>query len=554
LVALGLFDCEEHEMNDYKILLDVPTSNPALDFDHYASALAEIIKTSEARFAIGIFGSWGSGKTTLMQAIESKLDSSKTITVWFSAWRYEKEQHLIVPLLDTLREALVEWARKDGAVRQGAIKTAATVGKVIHSLLAGISMKVGLPQAVELSFDANKALAKAAEIDKEDREAEVPRSFYHVSFRALENAFNEFVASDPDRRIVIFVDDLDRCLPEGALEVLESMKLFFDLPGFVFVVGLDRSVIEAAIDLRYAKENRAGNDQQKEEIRIRGTEYIKKIFQVPFTLFPVLATEIDNFLSSICSEAKLSPGQEQELRDVIRPHLDFLVGDGRINPREIKRYINSYILLRKMKPSLEPHIMLALQTKEFRRDWTQVQEGLFAYRELFIDALRRYVLQNEPHALEDLDPELAAIPPAFLEYISQGKPAHPLVLIGSDISGSIDEYIYAGEAISRQGSTRISDHIRTLAELRSSLHRVVDNKFDTSSVQEVQQRIADLRSKLQSPSTSPDPYVRAAIRKLDELERTLALSKESAQEREQWFQSSTTLVNQMRRDLLEGSR
>jgi predicted KAP-like P-loop ATPase len=99
-------------MNNYQILLDVPSRQPALDFDLYAVALKEIIEASNARFAIGILGGWGSGKTTLMQAIESQLNSDEIVTVRFSAWRYEKEEHLIVPLLDTLREALVEWAEK----------------------------------------------------------------------------------------------------------------------------------------------------------------------------------------------------------------------------------------------------------------------------------------------------------------------------------------------------------------------------------------------------------------------------------------------------------
>jgi hypothetical protein len=80
--------------------------------------------------------------------------------------------------------------------------------------------------------------------------ADDPVSFYHASFNAMKEAIREFVAGT-DRRIVVFVDDLDRCLPNNAPEVLESMKLFFDLEGFVFVVGLDQSVIERAIELKY---------------------------------------------------------------------------------------------------------------------------------------------------------------------------------------------------------------------------------------------------------------------------------------------------------------
>src|SRR5206468_10942273 len=114
-----------------------------------------------------------------------------------------------------------------------------TIGRVMRSLVAGSLVRLGVPGAIDLSFDANKALAAAEQSVRADAEARVPRSSYHASFRALQAAFEEFAGPDTDRRIVVFVDDLDRCLPESALQVLESMKLFFDLDGFVFVVGLD---------------------------------------------------------------------------------------------------------------------------------------------------------------------------------------------------------------------------------------------------------------------------------------------------------------------------
>lgn len=59
--------------DSFKVLVDDPATNPSLGFDDYASTLADVIQTSTPRFAIGIFGSWGSGKTTLMRAIEDRL-------------------------------------------------------------------------------------------------------------------------------------------------------------------------------------------------------------------------------------------------------------------------------------------------------------------------------------------------------------------------------------------------------------------------------------------------------------------------------------------------
>ena len=108
---------------DYRILLDAPLDkNLALGFDELADAFRSVIETSPAQFAIGVFGGWGSGKTTLMQAIKSRLNPKNCAVVWFSAWRYEKEQHLIVPLLDVVREGLMDWydANQDVPAQLGA--------------------------------------------------------------------------------------------------------------------------------------------------------------------------------------------------------------------------------------------------------------------------------------------------------------------------------------------------------------------------------------------------------------------------------------------------
>src|SRR5688572_10323180 len=100
--------------SDYKILLDIPLDRDlALGFDELADAFASVIETSPPQFAVGLFGGWGSGKTTLMRAIDTKLNTKQCAAVWFSAWRYEKEQHLIVPLLDVVREGLVNWHDKN---------------------------------------------------------------------------------------------------------------------------------------------------------------------------------------------------------------------------------------------------------------------------------------------------------------------------------------------------------------------------------------------------------------------------------------------------------
>ena len=97
----------------FQILIDDPAATLALGFDDYAAALAEVATVSRPQFAIGIFGPWGSGKSTLMKAIRADVaKEDRVVPIWFNAWRYEKEEHLIVPLLDSLREQILDGAEK----------------------------------------------------------------------------------------------------------------------------------------------------------------------------------------------------------------------------------------------------------------------------------------------------------------------------------------------------------------------------------------------------------------------------------------------------------
>ncbi len=525
----------------FQILLDVPTEKPALDFDRYAQSFKEIIEQSPPRFAIGVFGGWGSGKTTLMQAVESKLDRSRCLPVQFSAWRYEKEGHLIVPLLDSIREALVAEAQQNQTIKDVAVRTASTIGKVVHSLVAGLGMKVGLPGTFQISIDANKALTKAKNIDDED--ARVPKSFYHASFNALQGAFSEFIGGGADRRIVIFVDDLDRCLPEGALSVLESMKLFFDFPGFIFVVGLDRKVVVSAINLRYARENEAGKNEETESFRIEGAEYIKKIFQVPFSLFPVSAADIDPFLEAVYSTAGLSDEQTKELREHVRPHLDYLVTEDGLNPREIKRFINSYTLIRKLKPSLVPAVILALETIYARTDWSTAKGGLLGYRRLFLEALA----SGDHKDLVRLNPRFEEIPPSFLDYVRKPNPGAPLVG-----AANIDDYIYAGEAArSSEGGTRVSDLIRKVTALRDLVATAAHEGPSSTAQSELRSAAEELTIKVREYVSGSSAFLSSASKRIEDLKATSVPEKG---DREEWAKVQNERISEVVADLMEWSR
>jgi hypothetical protein len=393
-----------------KILLDAPTDRPALGYEGIAAAFADIITNSQPNFAIGIFGGWGSGKTTLMGAIKTALPAAGLLTVDFNAWRFEREPHLLVPLLDTIRGALADRAAQeeqstgDGGeapdVSPRLRRVAGRVGRVVKALATGLSGSVGIPGAVTIKYDASAAITALdalAPVSAPDSEDTAPKSLYVAAFGELRTAFQD-VADAGITRIVVFVDDLDRCLPANALDTLESIKLFFDLPGFVFVVGLDESAIDralatkltaAAVSLPIASDAAvtAAGAAPRGQL---GREYAKKIFQVPYTLPVMLPAQLDDLLKSMYDEAGIEGDQLADLSTRVRRYLDVIAVQRRVNPREVKRFINSYTLQTLIRPDLVPEAILALQTIDFHPDWHAWYEAVSSRPDEFRKAVEKY--------------------------------------------------------------------------------------------------------------------------------------------------------------------
>ena len=138
-------------------------------------------------------------------------------------------------------------------------------------------------------------------------------------------------ALGPDERMVVFIDDLDRCLPGVALEVLEALKLYLDIPRLVFVVGVDRAVIDGVVTRHYSQLG-LGVD--------KGREYLAKMFQVEVSLAPT-EPQIERFL---LDQLELIEAFEALPKATARMFQGVILRLALRNPREIKRLINSALM------------------------------------------------------------------------------------------------------------------------------------------------------------------------------------------------------------------
>src|SRR5919199_1738144 len=138
-----------------KIITDEPTLDDALDFNNYSQKLANIITNSTPRFSIGIFGGWGTGKTSLMKMTKQILDENdKIVTVWFDAWRYEREEYLaVIPFLRTVELRLDE-IKRDKAGNWQVVRNG--VKKTIDAFVQSTKLSLGPKGIASLDIDGEK--------------------------------------------------------------------------------------------------------------------------------------------------------------------------------------------------------------------------------------------------------------------------------------------------------------------------------------------------------------------------------------------------------------
>ncbi|MGH3405073.1 MAG: KAP family P-loop NTPase fold protein [Streptosporangiaceae bacterium] len=487
-----------------KILLDSPTKSPALGYHDIGHGLANLISESEPQFAVGIFGGWGTGKTTLMSAIKAALPTSRLVVVDFNAWRFEREPQLLIPLLDTIRAALIEWSDAYGAGTESKVRAlAGRIGRVARALAAGLSAEVGLPGAVTVSYELGQAIDQLTAHSDPDQ----PQSLYVAAFRELATAFSALDAA-PVARIVVFVDDLDRCLPTNALEVLESIKLFFDLPGFIFVVGLDEQVVVRAIRAKFAAQDEqagspeAGPAPSATAGRRLGREYVKKIFQLSYSLPAMLPGQLDELLQSMYREASLGPAQLADLESLVRPYLGYVAVDRRVNPREVKRFVNAYTLQALVRPDLRRDTILALQTLAFRDEWEGLYDALLTDTDMFAEILNRYRRDDgSEQAFADLAPGLGVLPPSLASYLRSALAA-PLLA-----PEPLDPYVSSLQS-TRGTPTWISETYKLIGQLRHRLRALLgDAAADQAHRAEIEAIVAEalrMAESLFATTSGPD--------------------------------------------------
>ena len=267
---------------------DSETNIDLLDFDYLVDVTKKIILNDNLTpSTIGIYGDWGSGKSSLMDMVKADLSKDKDILcLKFNGWLFEGYEDakvaLIGSILDEIGKRRNLTAKAKGILKNlydntDFIKLTSKLAKYgIDFLLTG-----GLLTISDITLDTikNALVSKGTQVEEAEIEG-ILKAFKSKEVRKSVKSFHDDFASllkqTKIKRLVVFIDELDRCKHDTILDTLEAIRLFLFAKGTSFVIGADERQIRFAVQMKYP-------DVEGNQIDI-GKEYLEKLIQYPIRI------------------------------------------------------------------------------------------------------------------------------------------------------------------------------------------------------------------------------------------------------------------------------
>lgn len=277
-----------------------------LGYEHLGETLCDLAVNCDPPFAVAVQGGWGSGKTSLLRTTMHllggeplKLDPDKDLiqagevpdkilehlkgqtprlskakqkeikTIWFNPWQHQQEAHPMVALLQEIRD---QFSIRLKMVNSGKKKFRLALKNGLGLMDALISSAIGITGSAHGKFGLDKHEEDAAKYDKENYNKPLDSQRFQMQFEtAVSYLISDTQTHSKKGRLIIFVDDLDRCERQQVLDLLEAIKLYLNTHKCVFIFGLDPVHTERALTEAGLSEGSA-------------RQYLHKLFQMSFSL------------------------------------------------------------------------------------------------------------------------------------------------------------------------------------------------------------------------------------------------------------------------------
>jgi len=381
------------------ILTDNETKVDLLNNEAIATTIIGLLREKPDRpVTIGVHGDWGAGKSSVLEMIEAGFAGNKDVLcLKFNGWRFQGFEDAKIALIEGIVTGLVEKrpalnkaadAVKDVFKRIDWLKIAKNAGGLALTAFTGIptpdqmSAIVGSlegmlanPDQLATKENLSSAIEGVKAVFKPSESKNVPEEV-----EAFRKAFDNLLKEAGVDQLVVLIDDLDRCLPDTAIETLEAIRLFVFTARTAFVVAADEAMIEYAVRKHFPDlpDTTGPRDYAR--------NYLEKLIQIPFRIPALGETETRIYVTLLLAGAEL--GEEDsgygELIKAARTRLKrpwesapldaaavtaalgqnankahnalilsdqigpILASGAKGNPRQIKRFLNTLLLRQKM--------------------------------------------------------------------------------------------------------------------------------------------------------------------------------------------------------------
>lgn len=374
-----------------------PDHETAVDFLNYEAVAKTVVallkENREHALTIGIHGDWGAGKSSVLKMTQATLaGDGRVACLWFNGWRFQGFDDAKTVLIETIITELLRQRSSFGKVKEYATDLLKRVDYLkLARRGAGLAFNVftGLPSPDQLSTllgslkdlagtfrslpaDAvEERLTAAASYLKPAQSRSVPAEIHE-----FHEEFKKLLDEAKVDQLVVLIDDLDRCLPETAIDTLEAIRLFLFVPKTAFVIGADEGMIEYAVREHFPNLPLATGPVSY------ARNYLEKLIQVPFRIpalgvqesrayvmlllaqalvgenhpgFKVLVSKAREtlnrpWLGAVISQADVQAVDPEKTRElvamfVLAQQIGPILAEGtKGNPRQVKRFLNALFI------------------------------------------------------------------------------------------------------------------------------------------------------------------------------------------------------------------
>lgn len=289
-----------------------------LGFDYLVTAITSIIGNEALLPAtIGVYGDWGSGKSSLLKRSQAELEKDKDVLVLsFTGWLFEGYEDAKTALMGTILDEIAAQRKLDAKARHLVVNLIKRIN-VMQALgsvtkfglkaglayatggLAGLGLSSATDAAQVVGQIAEKAKEEAKEADLDEVEfnkfiKEDPNHNLRRGIREFRKDFEKLLKETKIKTLVVIIDDLDRCNPDTIIETLEAIKLFLFVPHTAFILGADERLVKYAVRRRFP-------ELPGEHTEV-GRDYLEKLIQFDIRIPSLGRSELETYINLLFFE------------------------------------------------------------------------------------------------------------------------------------------------------------------------------------------------------------------------------------------------------------